>query len=151
MLMLDIQNIILMLDILKHPGFLGLLNYRGLTLFFLASFVQKANNNELKMAWDCYLNANDCWKSTEAKKQAKTEIKVWCLNAYISCQIYVCYLNDVNPLLCMQRGVLKRIEEKKNELDSFELQISNVNFSHIDERERNLVSAACSLVLLCNL
>ncbi|KAK7331449.1 hypothetical protein VNO77_25674 [Canavalia gladiata] len=72
---------------------------------------KKANDNELKMAWDCYLNANDSWKNTEAKKQAKTEIK---------------------------RGVWKRIEEKKNELDSFEFQISNINFSHIDERERNL-------------
>ncbi|XP_027334431.1 DNA repair protein RAD50 [Abrus precatorius] len=72
---------------------------------------KKANDNELKMAWNCYMNANDCWKNTEANKQAKTEIKC---------------------------GILKRIEEKKNELDSFELQISNVNFSHIDERERNL-------------
>lgn len=39
----------------------------------------------------------------------------------------------------MQSGLLKRIEEKENERDSFELQISNVNLSHIDEREKNMV------------
>lgn len=39
----------------------------------------------------------------------------------------------------MQSGILKRIEEKENERDSFELQISNVDLSHLDERERNMV------------
>lgn len=39
----------------------------------------------------------------------------------------------------MQSGLSKRIEEKENERDSFELQISNVNISHIDDREKNLV------------
>lgn len=39
----------------------------------------------------------------------------------------------------MQSGILKRIEEKENERDSFELRISNVNLSHIDEKEKNLV------------
>ena len=39
----------------------------------------------------------------------------------------------------MQSGILKRIEEKEAERDSFELQITNVNLTHIDERERNLV------------
>lgn len=39
----------------------------------------------------------------------------------------------------MQSGLLKRIEEKENERDSFELQISNVNLSHIDEKEKNMV------------
>lgn len=44
-------------------------------------------------------------------------------------------------LIChlVQSGILKRIEEKENERDSFELQISNVSLSHIDEREKNLV------------
>lgn len=42
-------------------------------------------------------------------------------------------------LLHMQSGILKRIEEKEAERDSFELQITNVNLTHIDERERNLV------------
>jgi len=49
-------------------------------------------------------------------------------------------------MLCLQDGILKRIEEKKNELDSSELQMTNVNFSHIDERERNLVRHLLSVV-----
>ncbi|PON95475.1 DNA repair protein Rad50 [Trema orientale] len=72
---------------------------------------KKSNEIELKTAWDCYMDANDRWKNIEAQKQAKVEIK---------------------------SGLLKRIEEKENERDSFELQISNVNLSHIDEREKNM-------------
>ncbi|KAL2332609.1 hypothetical protein Fmac_013822 [Flemingia macrophylla] len=72
---------------------------------------KKANDYEVNMAWDCYMSANDRWKDTEAEKKAKTEIK---------------------------SGILKRIEEKKNELDKSELEIPNLNYSHIDERERNL-------------
>lgn len=40
----------------------------------------------------------------------------------------------------LQVGILKRIKEKENEHDSFELQISNLNLSHIDERENKMVS-----------
>lgn len=40
----------------------------------------------------------------------------------------------------IQSGILKRIGEKENERDSFELQISNVNLSHIDERENYMVN-----------
>lgn len=69
-------------------------------------------------------------------------------NVQISC-LFILY--DVSTLLCMQSGISKRIEEKKNELDSLELQISNENFSQLDERERNLVRVACSLVMFCNL
>ncbi|MED6119967.1 DNA repair protein rad50 [Stylosanthes scabra] len=72
---------------------------------------KKTNDSKLKTAWDCYMNANDRWKNTEAQKQAKLEIK---------------------------NGIVKRIEEKENERDSLELQISNVNLSQIDERERKL-------------
>lgn len=72
---------------------------------------KNANNTELKMAWDCYLNANESWQNTEAKIQTKREHKA---------------------------GIIKRIEEKKNELESFELEISNIDVSHLDEREREL-------------
>lgn len=48
-------------------------------------------------------------------------------------------------IFLVQSGILKRIEEKKNERDSFELQIANVSLSHIDEREKNMVRI--SLVL----
>ncbi|KAI4317369.1 hypothetical protein L6164_025242 [Bauhinia variegata] len=70
----------------------------------------KTNEGELKTVWDQYMNANDRWKNIEAQKHAKLEIK---------------------------NGILKRIEEKQNELDSFE-QISNEDISRIDERERKL-------------
>ncbi|GFY83903.1 DNA repair-recombination protein [Actinidia rufa] len=72
---------------------------------------QKSNELELKMAWDRYMDANDRWKDTEAQKKAKIVIK---------------------------SGILKRIEEKENERNSFELEISNVNLTHIDEREKNM-------------
>ncbi|WJX33343.1 DNA repair protein rad50 [Trifolium repens] len=72
---------------------------------------KKANNIELQMAWDCYLSANESCQNTEAKIQTKREIKV---------------------------DIIKRIEDKKNKLDSFELQLSNINVSQLDERERDL-------------
>ncbi|KAL5781374.1 hypothetical protein ACOSP7_006403 [Xanthoceras sorbifolium] len=72
---------------------------------------KKSNELELKMAWDSYLAANDRWNSIQAQQKAKVEIK---------------------------SGILKRIEEKESERDSFELQISNVDISRIDERENNM-------------
>lgn len=72
---------------------------------------KKSDELALKMAWDSYLDANDRWKNIEAQKQAKMEIKA---------------------------GILKHIKEKENEHDSFELQISNLNLSHIDERENKM-------------
>ncbi|KAK4258216.1 hypothetical protein QN277_007688 [Acacia crassicarpa] len=72
---------------------------------------KNANEIELKTAWDHYKNANDRWQKTEVQKQAKIENK-----------------SDISM----------SIEEKQKERDLFELQISNVNLTHIDERERNL-------------
>ncbi|KAL7251141.1 hypothetical protein ACSBR1_013051 [Camellia fascicularis] len=72
---------------------------------------KKSNELELKVAWDRYMDANDRWKDTEARKQAKVDSK---------------------------SGLLKRIEEKENERDSFELQISNVNLTDIDEKEKDM-------------
>ncbi|KAH9680403.1 DNA repair protein RAD50 [Citrus sinensis] len=77
----------------------------------LLSEAGKSDELALKMAWDSYLDANDRWKNIEAQKQAKMEIKA---------------------------GILKHIKEKENERDSFELQISNLNLSHIDERENKM-------------
>lgn len=37
---------------------------------------QKSNETALSTAWDCYMDANDRWKSIEAQKRAKDEIKV---------------------------------------------------------------------------
>lgn len=72
---------------------------------------KKSNEIELEAVFGQYMHANDRWKDVDAQKQAKLEIK---------------------------SGILKRIEEKENERDSFELQISNVNLSHMDEREKNM-------------
>ncbi|KAK9933048.1 hypothetical protein M0R45_020261 [Rubus argutus] len=72
---------------------------------------KKSNETELKTAWDRYMDANDRWKLKEAQKQAKAEIK---------------------------NGLLKRIEEKKNERDSFESKVSNCDLSRIDEKEKSM-------------
>ncbi|KAF8028011.1 hypothetical protein BT93_E0810 [Corymbia citriodora subsp. variegata] len=72
---------------------------------------KKSNEMELKVSWDRYVDANDRWKNIDAQIQAKAEIK---------------------------SGLLKRIKEKGDERDSFELQISNVDLSHIDEREQSM-------------
>ncbi|XP_038720675.1 DNA repair protein RAD50 [Tripterygium wilfordii] len=72
---------------------------------------KKSDEIELKTAWDRYMDANDRWKNVDAQKQAKLDIK---------------------------SGIIKRIEVKENERDSLELQISNVNLSQIDEKEKNL-------------
>lgn len=39
----------------------------------------------------------------------------------------------------LQNGILKRIEEKENERNEFEREISNVNMAHLDEREKKMV------------
>lgn len=41
---------------------------------------QKSNETALSTAWDCYMDANDRWKSIEAQKRAKDDIKVWFTN-----------------------------------------------------------------------
>ncbi|KAJ0261961.1 DNA repair protein RAD50 [Hirschfeldia incana] len=70
---------------------------------------KKSNETALSTAWDCYMDANDRWKSIEAQKRAKDDIK---------------------------KGISKRIEEKEIERDSFEFEISNVDVQQIDEREK---------------
>lgn len=39
----------------------------------------------------------------------------------------------------MQSGILKRIQEKEKERDTYERQISDVNLANMDEKEKNLV------------
>ncbi|CAH8348708.1 unnamed protein product [Eruca vesicaria subsp. sativa] len=72
---------------------------------------KKSNETALSSAWDCYMDANDRWKSIEAQKRAKDEMKT---------------------------GISKRIEEKEVERDSFEFEISNVDVQQIDEREKQV-------------
>lgn len=84
------------------------------------------------------MDANDRWKNIEAQKHAKADIKVCLKLQKRKFQLYVVYsLIDL-----MQRGIVKRIEEKESERDSFELQISHVDLSHIDEREKNMVGSS---------
>ncbi|KAG5560731.1 hypothetical protein RHGRI_003911 [Rhododendron griersonianum] len=41
--------------------------------------------------------------------------------------------------MCLvQKGILKRIEEKERERDSYELHVSNMNLAHIDERDKSM-------------
>ncbi|XP_061992720.1 DNA repair protein RAD50 isoform X1 [Rosa rugosa] len=72
---------------------------------------KNSNETEVKKALDLYMDANDRWKLKEAQHQAKAEIK---------------------------NGLLKRIEEKKQERDSFERDVLNCNLSRIDEKEKNM-------------
>ncbi|GAB4844066.1 DNA repair protein rad50 [Ancistrocladus abbreviatus] len=66
---------------------------------------------ELKAALDHFMDASNRCKDIEAQIQAKAEIKT---------------------------SVVKRMEAKKAECDSCELEISSVNLSHIDEREKSM-------------
>ncbi|KAM7261440.1 hypothetical protein ACFE04_008807 [Oxalis oulophora] len=72
---------------------------------------KESNDIELKTAWERFMDTNGRWKDADAQKKAKADIK---------------------------SGILKRIGEKKNELESLERQVSNVNISHLDERENNM-------------
>ncbi|KAF4374620.1 hypothetical protein G4B88_004872, partial [Cannabis sativa] len=72
---------------------------------------KKSNEIELKTAWDRYMVANDQWTTADVQRQAKVDLK---------------------------SGLRKRIEDKENERNSLELQISNVDISHINEREKNM-------------
>ncbi|XP_010557042.1 PREDICTED: DNA repair protein RAD50 isoform X2 [Tarenaya hassleriana] len=72
---------------------------------------KKSNETAVSTTWDRYMDANDRWKSVEAQKRAKDEIK---------------------------SGILKRIEEKEIERETFDLEISSVDLTQIDEREKNV-------------
>ncbi|CAA7027279.1 unnamed protein product [Microthlaspi erraticum] len=72
---------------------------------------KKSNETALSTAWDCYMDANDRWKSIEAQKRAKDEIKT---------------------------GISRRIEEKVMERDSFESEISTVDVKQIDDGEKQV-------------
>lgn len=73
---------------------------------------KKSNREEIEVAWGLYMGANDRWKDLQAEQNAKREIK---------------------------NGNLKRIEEKEKERNTSEMQISDVDLVHIDEREKNMV------------
>ncbi|KAK8549348.1 hypothetical protein V6N13_009024 [Hibiscus sabdariffa] len=72
---------------------------------------KQSNDQKLKTAWDCYVGASERCNIAEAQKKAKLEIKC---------------------------SVLKRLEETKSNRDSLEIQISDVNLSLLDEREKNM-------------
>ncbi|XP_059318334.1 DNA repair protein RAD50 isoform X1 [Lycium ferocissimum] len=72
---------------------------------------KESNEAEIAAAWHQYDIANRKWSEMEAQKQAKADIK---------------------------NGILKRIKEKEDERDKFELQISDVNVAHLDEREKKM-------------
>lgn len=55
-------------------------------------------------------------------------------------QITLLFFSGHLNFYLMQSGLLKRIKGKEDERDSFELQISDVDLSHIDEREQSMVT-----------
>ncbi|KAJ4846048.1 DNA repair protein rad50 [Turnera subulata] len=70
-----------------------------------------SNDVEVKAAETRYWDANNRWKNTEAQQQAKLVIK---------------------------DGILTRIREKEREHASYEEQVSHVNVSRIDEKEKTM-------------
>ncbi|THU46585.1 hypothetical protein C4D60_Mb09t06480 [Musa balbisiana] len=73
---------------------------------------KKSNEMELKFLWERYVMANARCSEVESQKQAKSETKL---------------------------GISKRMKEKSNERDLADRELSNLNLSHIDERERSFV------------
>ncbi|KAK9138451.1 hypothetical protein Sjap_009045 [Stephania japonica] len=72
---------------------------------------KKSNEMELNALWASFVAANERYSEVEAQKQAKAVMKA---------------------------GFLKRINDKEDERDLAEHQLSNLNLLHIDEREKNL-------------
>ncbi|XP_073006721.1 DNA repair protein RAD50 isoform X1 [Typha latifolia] len=72
---------------------------------------KKSNEMELQFLWERYVAINARCSEMEGQRQAKIESKL---------------------------GNLKRMKEKEKEHDLAEQELSNLNLSHIDERERNL-------------
>nr|XP_016434876.1 PREDICTED: DNA repair protein RAD50-like isoform X2 [Nicotiana tabacum] len=93
---------------------LNLMNRINLRLAHLDKDLQdkkETNEAEIAAAWHQYEIANNLWNEKEAQKVARADIK---------------------------NGILKRIEEKENERNEFEREISNVNMAHLDEREKKM-------------
>ncbi|XP_017234897.1 DNA repair protein RAD50 [Daucus carota subsp. sativus] len=72
---------------------------------------RESNKKEIQVVWELYNAATDRWKDVQAQQNAKREIK---------------------------NGNIKRIEEKEKERYTRELQISDVDLVHIDEREKQM-------------
>ncbi|KAG0456079.1 hypothetical protein HPP92_023867 [Vanilla planifolia] len=72
---------------------------------------KKSNEIELGLLWDRYVAINTRCSKIEGQKQAKVQLKA---------------------------SILKRLKEKENQRDVAEQELSNLNLSHIDDRERNL-------------
>ncbi|PKA59648.1 DNA repair protein RAD50 [Apostasia shenzhenica] len=72
---------------------------------------KKSNERELTFQWERYVSINARCSEIEGQKQAKNMSKA---------------------------SISKRIKEKENERDLAEQELSGLNLSHIDERERNL-------------
>ncbi|KAK8943466.1 DNA repair protein RAD50 [Platanthera guangdongensis] len=72
---------------------------------------KKSNEIEVKLLWERYVAMNAQCSEVEGQKQAKIQSKA---------------------------NILNRIKERENERDSAEQDLSSLNLSHIDEREKNL-------------
>ncbi|CAA6659879.1 unnamed protein product [Spirodela intermedia] len=72
---------------------------------------KQSNDMKLKALWERYVATNARCSEIEGQKQAKSDTKV---------------------------GILKRKKERENERDLAEHELSKLNLSHIDEREKHL-------------
>lgn len=72
---------------------------------------KKSNEIEINTAWEYCKKAESHQKDLEAQRRAKADMK---------------------------NGIMRRIQAKERERQSYELETSDVDLSHLDERERNL-------------
>ncbi|KAJ3675731.1 hypothetical protein LUZ60_004773 [Juncus effusus] len=72
---------------------------------------KRSNEKELKFIWERYVSINARCSEIEGQKQAKIASKL---------------------------AISRRIKEKENERDMAEMELSNLNLSYIDEREKHL-------------
>jgi hypothetical protein len=56
-----------------------------------------SNDTEVKRAENCYWDANERWKNTEAQKQAKVEIKVGTIGGFWK---GTCFISRVVSFMC---------------------------------------------------
>lgn len=102
-------------------------------------FSQKSNEIELTLLWDGFVTINARCSEIEGQKQAKIQSKVVYYNMNSAICIWFSLL-IINGYMYFQVSISNRIKERENERDLAEQELSSLNLSHIDERERNLVN-----------
>ena len=101
---------------------------------------------ELKTIWERYVETSSRCSKIEGQRQAKNNSRVLSCDQYLYSTILLLSSSkavspDVNEwdVISHQEGISKRKREKENERDLAEQELSKLNLSHVDEREKHLV------------